>query len=151
MRSLAFLALAALLATGCASTRTGSAKVLKVLPHFLDREGRHSVSPSLYDRDAYQARLRRHPEERSGLRFDVEWKSYTAARFRLRVELRGARGQEPTTAALEVSAQHVGGLSAWSALQLDGADYEKFGELVAWRVSLWDGDGLVGEKKSFLW
>src|SRR5258705_13546151 len=56
-----------------ASAATG--RIIKVLPHFLDLKGRHSLSPSLYDRDAYQARLRDHREERSGMRFDIEWKS----------------------------------------------------------------------------
>ena len=44
-----------------------SGKVVKVLPHYLDLEGRHTLSPSLYERDAYQAVLRQHPERRSGI------------------------------------------------------------------------------------
>ena len=50
-------------------------RVIKVLPHFLDLQGRAALSPSLYDRDAYQAVLRDHPEKRSGLRFDMQWKT----------------------------------------------------------------------------
>ncbi len=30
-----------------------SARIAKVLPQLLDLEGRHALSPSLYDRDAY--------------------------------------------------------------------------------------------------
>ena len=37
-------------------------KIAKVLPQLLDDQGRHTVSPSLYGRDAYQALLREHPE-----------------------------------------------------------------------------------------
>jgi len=32
-----------------------------------------------------------------------------------------------------------------------GEEYQKFGELVAWRVTLWDGDTVIGQEKSFLW
>jgi hypothetical protein len=32
-----------------------------------------------------------------------------------------------------------------------GDEYKKLGELVAWRVTLWDGDKLLAEQKSFLW
>jgi hypothetical protein len=34
---------------------------------------------------------------------------------------------------------------------IDGENYKNFGELVAWRVTLWAGDQLLGEQKSFLW
>src|SRR5439155_1231097 len=45
--------------------RGAEAKIYKVLPTFIDKEGRHSLSPSLYERDAYQAQLRKHPEQRA--------------------------------------------------------------------------------------
>jgi hypothetical protein len=128
-----------------------SAKVIKVLPHFLDLQGRHSISPSLYDRDAYQAKLRRTPKERSGLRFDIQWRSKEVAELRLRVEMRGGREKEATTAVLETTAKHVAGFSKWTALTLSGEDYKKFGELDAWRVTLLDGNQVISEKKSFLW
>jgi hypothetical protein len=32
-----------------------------------------------------------------------------------------------------------------------GEDFRSGGSVTAWRVSLWDGDQLVAEKKSFLW
>src|SRR4051794_13527003 len=100
-----------------------SAKVIKVLPHFLDQEGRHSISPSLYDRDAYQARLRRNPKERSGLRFDVQWRSGEVSQLKLRIEMRGGRDKETTQAVLETSAKHVAGFSKWTALTLTRDDY----------------------------
>ena len=40
----------------------GSGRILKVLPHLLDGKGHHTLSPSLLERDAYQAELRLHPE-----------------------------------------------------------------------------------------
>ncbi len=140
-----------LLTTVTASAASG--RVVKVLPHFLDLEGRHSVSPSLYDRDAYQAELRKHPEKRSGLRFDILWRARGAAKTKakLRVELRGtASGNLPSETTIE-SEVNVTGTSHWAAVKLDGEAYKKFGEVTAWRVTLWSGDQLLGEQKSFLW
>lgn len=128
-----------------------SARVLKVLPHFLDLEGRHSLSPSLYERDAYQARLRQHPEQRGGLRFDVHCKSRGLTNFILRVEMRGAQGKEATAHTLEKVLATKDRFSGWSALSVTGEEYRRFGELVAWRVTLWAGSTLLAEQRSFLW
>lgn len=140
-----------LLVSSSPAARAASWKVTKVLPLYLNRDGRHAVSPSLFDRDAYQSFLRHHPEERSGVRFAIHWKTSDAAVLKLRVEMRGALEKEATTATLEESVQHRGFFGHWFALQLAGADYKKFGELVAWRVTLWKGGQQVAEQKSFLW
>src|SRR5882724_11284557 len=98
-------------------------RVLKVLPHFLDLQGRHTLTPSLYDRDAYQARLREHPEQRSGIRFDVQWKSKGAAwsPLVLRVELRGiVVGDAPKELILEEPAEGRTWFNHWTKLVLDG-------------------------------
>jgi len=134
-----------------AQAATGA--VVKVLPHFLDLDGIHSVSPSLYDRDAYQALLRQHPERRSGIRFDILWRgrSKTLEKALLRVELRGtAKGNLPSETKLETNVV-ITGTSHWAALKLDGENYKSFGEITAWRVTLWSGDKVIGEQKSFLW
>ena len=137
---------------GCGpNAQAASPKIIKVLPQFLDREERHAVSPSLFDRDAYQDHLRRHPEERSAIRFAIQWKAPKSPQLKLRVEMRGARGQEPTKAVIEEPVKHRGILSNWSFLQLAGEEYKKFGELAAWRATLWDGAQQVAEQRSFLW
>ena len=127
------------------------AKILKVLPHYLDPQGRHTLSPSLYDRDAYQAKLRKTPAARTALRFDVQWKARGTAPLKLRVELRGAAGKVPTTAVLEEPAKFSRWFSQWSAVTLKGDDYKKFGELTGWRATLWRDGELLAEQKSFLW
>jgi hypothetical protein len=138
---------------GTISAPAAIGRVNKVLPHFLDAQGRHSLSPSLFDRDAYQARLRQHPELRSGLRYDVSWRvrSVKASTFKLRLELRGiAKGNLPQLKTLEQEVK--GGVaSRWTSLKLTGEDYQSFGEVTAWRVTLWEGDQMLGEQKSFLW
>jgi hypothetical protein len=151
-RVLHLVVLLILLITGGAAS-AASGRIVKVLPHFLDLEGRHSVSPSLYDRDAYQAQLRQHPEQRSGIRFDILWRARgaTKEKARLQVELRGtAKGNLPSETTLQTEVT-VTGTSHWASLKLDGENYKKFGEITAWRVTLWSGDQMIGEQKSFLW
>lgn len=128
-----------------------SAKIIKVLPHYLDKEGHHTLAPSLYERDAYQAHLRKNAGERGGLRFDVQWKASGANGLKMRVELRGSADKTPSTSVLEAGVSPGKVFSKWSALSLRDAEYQKFGELIAWRVTLWDGDRQVAEQKSFLW
>jgi hypothetical protein len=130
-----------------------SGRVVKVLPLFLDQKGHDAPSPSLYDRDAYQAYLRQHINQISAIRFDVLWKASNAAgeKLKLRIELRGVgAGGMPTQSALEQTVTPKW-LRSWTSLKLEGPDYEHFGEVVAWRTTLWDGDQLLGEQKSFLW
>ena len=149
---IAFLPAFLLAAPLAAAPATG--RVLKVLPHYLDLKGRHTPSPNLFDRDVYQAQLRQHPAKRSGLRFDVQWKAKDAdaAQLKLRVELRGVvKGNLPKQRVIEQPVTSRRWFSTWSAIALSGADYKEFGELMAWRVTLWSGGQLLGEQKSFLW
>jgi hypothetical protein len=151
-RRLFQIALCCLLAAPLAAA-AASGRIIKVLPHFLDAKGRHALSPSLYDRDAYQAYLRVHPKLRSGMRFDVQWKARgLAAPLKLRVELIGtARGDLPARLVLEYDVKAGGWFSHWTSLPLTGEEYRKLGNLTGWRATLWQGDRLLGEQKSFLW
>lgn len=117
----------------------------------MDTQGRVSLNPSLYERDAYQVQLRTHPEERSGLRFDVQWRSRDAGQLKLRIELRGNLRRNGTTAVIEETVKFHGLFTTWSKATLTGEAYKKFGELSAWRATLWDGEKMVAEQKSFLW
>ena len=128
-------------------------RVIKVLPLFLDLQGRDSRSPSLLERDLYQVYLRQHTNEISAIRFDVLWKAANAkaAKLKLRVELRGAGpGSLPRQRVLEQPVT-PGFFRRWTALTLTGADDNDFGKLIAWRVTLWSDDRLLDEQKSFLW
>ena len=152
MRHIRFTLLLLLLAwPGLSAQAAAKAKLIKILPLYLDQAGRSALSPSLYDRDAYQAQLRRRPADRSGQRFTVQWRAGDVTTLKLRIELRGFHDKETTTALLEQIVKHGGGLSQWTELTLGGEDYKKFGDLIAWRATLWDGEKLVGEQKSFLW
>ncbi len=133
--------------------QASSAKVLKVLPHYLDLEGRESLSPSLYERDAYQFLLRNHPEKRSALRFDVNWKARRSAgeKLILRLELRSSGQGMAQPLVLERPVRPKRFFSSWSSLRLEGEEYQNFGQLLAWRVTLWRDDQLLAEQKSFLW
>ncbi len=130
-----------------------SGQIKKVLPHYLDQHGRHTLAPSLYERDAYQAHLRQHPEERSAVRFDVQWKAPGAhsKNLKLRLELRGSASESPKPLILDLPVEAPRFFSKWSSLMLRNSDYEKLGSLIAWRATLWDGETLLAERKSFLW
>ena len=136
------------------TVRAAEGRVYKVLPQFLDLQGRSSLTPSLYDRDAYQNILRRNPARCSGLRFAVQWKARDASpdSLKLRVEMRGiADASQPKRTTVETPVHQHSWFSHWSSLVFKGDDYKSFGEVTAWRVTLWDGDQLLAEQKSFLW
>jgi hypothetical protein len=131
-----------------------SGRIVKVLPHLLDEDGNHTVSPSLFDRDAYQALLRANPERVTGIRYDVRWKASRAngQALTVRLELRGLfEGKFPRSTTLETTVQGQKSLRCWTALELSGDPYLQFGKVIAWRATLWNGETLMDEYRSFLW
>ena len=135
------------------ATDAVTGRVLKMLPFLLDLQGRDSTSPSLFDRDAYQARLRQHLKEVSGVRFDVQWKAAKAPaeKLKIRVEARGvSHDGSPRLKTYEAEVT-AGTFSHWTQFLMTGDEYKKFGVVVAWRATLWNGDTLLSEQKSFLW
>jgi hypothetical protein len=140
------------LSAACASDAV-TGRVVKMLPLFLDLKGRDAVSPSLYDRDAYQFYLRQHTNEVSAIRFDVLWSASNAkdAKLKLRLELRGVGPDNlPRQTTLEQTVTpHF--FRHWTSFTIAGDDYKKFGEVTSWRVTLWSENGMFAEQKSFLW
>jgi hypothetical protein len=128
-------------------------RVVKVLVLLMDTNSAVAPSPSLFDRDAYQAYLLAHTNDISGVRLDVCWSARHArgTNLKLRVELKGIGANGiPTQSILEQTItprlfHH------WTSLTLDGQDYKHFGVLGAWRATLWNGGQLLGEQESFLW
>ncbi len=140
----------------CASPLfAGTGGILKVLPEFLDKNGKTALTPSLYDRDAYQAILRIHPSRRSGIRFYIQWKTKGAVWEPLvvRLELRGAAaGTLPKKLVLDNFVENVATpFSRWVEVDLVGDEYKNFGGVTAWRASLWEGRRMLGKQQSFLW
>ena len=151
MRALLIL----IIALGAAAARADAVpgRILKVLPFLVDQQGRIAKSPSLFDRDAYQTYLRVHTNDVSALRYDVLWKAAKAPAesWKIAVELRGiATNGVPRLCTLETNVV-PGTWRRWTALPLAGEDYKNFGQVVAWRVRLWNGGQLLSEQKSFLW
>ncbi len=154
MRALGIFLLAFGLLAPVHAAETVTGRVSKVLPLLLDLQGRAALSPSLFDRDAYQAQLRAHTNQVSAIRYDVLWtaKNAGAAKLKIRVELRGVgTGNLPRFKTLETAAAAPGRWGRWTSLTLGGDDFKSFGTVTAWRASLWDGDRRLGEEKSFLW
>ena len=128
-------------------------RIVKALPLFLDLKGHDALSPSLFDRDAYQVYLRQHTNEVSALRFDVLWQvaNPAEAKYKIRAELRGvAADGTPAAKTLEQDVKPPL-FRRWTSLTLGGGDLKKFGTLVAWRVTLLADDRELCEQKSFLW
>jgi hypothetical protein len=151
MRRLMLLLLVALAPV---AAQAAEPRVYKVLPQYLDTNGLASLTPSLYDRDAYQAFLRRNPSKRTALRFVVQWNAPVTStnEWKLRVELRGVpQGENPKQTVLELPLAPHHGFSRWDSVILKGDEYKAFGDVTAWRTTLWDGDKLLDEQKSFLW
>jgi hypothetical protein len=127
-------------------------KIKKVLPHWLDKQGRHLLSPSLLERDAYQALLRKEPERRGGLRFDVQCGTLPpGTSFVLKLEIRGSKSNAPTFVHVEQPLPPKARFQRWQSLTLGAEQYQDLGELVAWRATLWTTNQFVAEQKSFLW
>jgi hypothetical protein len=144
------IAVAVLLAP---AARAGEGSVAKVLTQLLDKQGRHARSPSLYERDAYQFQLRKNPALCEGVRLAVQWKAKKVdwSKLRLRAEMRGVLENTQHTVTLEEPAKKSGWFGHWSEFRIEGADFKAFGRLVAWRVSLLEGDRELDHLQSFLW
>jgi len=149
--SAAVCALAFVWVLACADAATG--RIIKVLPQRLDLQGRHALSPSLFERDAYQAVLQRNPRQCSGLRYAVQWKTKGAggASLRLRAELLTSKTTQDEPLVIERAVQAKTGWSRWTSLPLDGDAFKQAGDVIAWRITLWDDATLLAEQKSFLW
>jgi hypothetical protein len=135
------------------AVRAEEARIVKVLPQLLDTHGRETLSPSLYERDAYQFHLRKTRALRGGLRLDVQWKAKKVdwSKLKLRAEMRCLLEDNLHTVTMEEPAVKNGHYSSWTEFRVEGPDYKEFGDLVAWRVGLWDGDHELSHLESFLW
>ena len=116
------LVLVLLVITGCGTVRgLSGTSIIKVLPHYLDNEVH-------------------------GVRYDVNWRG--KGEVTLRLELRSSTSKPMTME------QKVGpGLirTQWTPILLDAKTYRSFGQPEAWRVSIWQGEEMLGEQLSFLW
>ena len=133
MRRVCFwLAMLCLMTMTARTAGAANGKVIKALPQFLDAQGRSALSPSLFDRDAYQAYLRKHPAERKALRLAVQWKAGGVdwSRVKLRAELRGVLGNSLHTTTLEMPVKKNGLFSNWTDFKIEGEDFKNSGN---WR------------------
>ena len=153
MRALLILLLTLGLCAAAKAAGAVTGRVVKVLPLLLDLKGRTALSPSLFDRDAYQAKLRQETNQISAIRYDVQWSAKNAgeAKLKIQLELRGVSTNSlPKFKTLEAEAT-TGFLDNWTSLTLTGDEFKSFGGVTAWRATLWDGDRQIAEQKSFLW
>ncbi len=149
-RTLSILAAGVLASQALAAGTTG--RIVKVLPHYVDLQGRHTLSPSLFERDAYQALLRAHPDRQGGMRFDVRWKTRKASGQAPVLRLELVTAQHPKTRPLVIETPlPPGRRTGWTPIRIDRSTLLKAGNLIAWRVSLLEGDQPLHTRQSFLW
>ncbi len=135
------------------SAMAGKARIIKTLQHRLDDHGRHTLSPSLYERDAYQAHLRARPELVKALRFDIQWSGSRLDKndLKMRLELRSHSTASGKPFVIEQPVKVKGWFSHWAQVEVDADTLKKIGDITAWRVTLWEGGEMRAEQRSFLW
>lgn len=127
-------------------------RIMKVLPHYLDKQGRHTLSPSLLERDAYQAVLRKDPSKRGGMRFDVLCGTLPPhPDLTLRIEVRGNKDRNSVILQREKALTPRDRFHRWQEVVLDESACREFGDLLAWRATLWRNGQQIAEQRSFLW
>lgn len=153
LRHFAFVAwLAFLCAVVEGESFAAEVRVIKVLTHLVDAQGRVALAPSLYERDAYQLHLRTNPDLVSGMRFDVQFKApRKAGPVLLRVEARGSKSGLGKAQVFEAEVLPARFFSTWRSIELDKAAHDALGSVVAWRASIWRDGQMLAEQKSFLW
>lgn len=132
-----------LLAMGCSTT---TPRVLEVS----SRTRLRNVDPA--DEDLFSndqaSRIRFEPralsidEQRE--EFYVRWRPRSVSLVKFEYRQIG----KPTIVAEQTYVPHR---AASTVFKVHGEEFRSGGSVSAWRVSLWDGDQLVAEKKSFLW
>jgi len=131
--------------------QASEARVVKVLPHWVDHQGRHALSPSLYERDAYQAELRDHPDKRGGLQYEVLWKASgrVTGPLTLRLELRGGQSGVPEVVEMSVKRGLFG--RRWSRVIVPAEQVGRLGTVTAWKATLIEAGKPLAGSQSFLW
>jgi len=134
-------------------TAEAEGKVYKVLTHLLDLKGKHRLSPSLFERDAYQEQLRANPQLVSGAAFEIHWKAKDGHKKDnvIQIQIRGSKNYQdkPLTKTIKVKGRKY--FKTWSRITLSKKEMQDIGKIVAWKVSLLDEEKVISEHFSFLW
>ncbi|MDD2709653.1 MAG: hypothetical protein PHV34_16830 [Verrucomicrobiae bacterium] len=130
-------------------------KIAKVNSQYVDLEGYVARGAGDFpDQARYQRGLERSGKF-SAIRFSILWKAPSTPTPNLMVRL-DACGEDPktgqTTTAVRIrrypTKSHI---SAWAILEIEGDALARFGRLKSWKVSLYQEDELMAERKSFMW
>lgn len=135
------------------SVQAGSIKIFKVLPHYLDKQNRHSLSPSPFERDRYQSILRADIEKCSTIRFDIQWRNTLSdlENMSITVEIRGNKmGSEPVSFTQKLPSKKSI-WSKWTKIKIPEETFHKMDGIGAWRVIIQDGEKTLQEYRSFMW
>lgn len=127
--------------------------VHKVLVHYLDLDGHHRKSPSLFERDVYQEFLRTHPEQVSAIAFDVLWKVPQSHKrdLSVRLEIRGSENYQTAPMSMVVPVNGRKYFKTWSRVTLNREEIDSIGKIVAWKVTVEEDGKALSSHHSFLW
>ncbi len=145
------VAIVCCLAFTCFCLQGAEGKIVKVLPQYIDKEGRNSTTPSLIERDVYQKTLKNNPDKCGGIRFNVQWKASKSKEVTLKIEMIGSMDNGAKVFTEEKTLKKETFFGHWTTITIAGDKFKKLGEVIAWRATLWRGGKLVSEQKSFLW
>lgn len=142
----------ALLLLGATTAFASEAKIIKVLNHLEDAQGRIALAPSLFERDAYQLHLRNNSKLIAAARFEVQYKaSRSDGPVSVRIEVRGSKTGLGQSRTFEAEDRPARWFSSWARIKLDKSTNEALGTIVAWRATVWRGGEMIAEQQSFLW
>lgn len=132
----------------------GRIRVTKALVHYLDLNGKHTLSPSPFERDCYQAILRLNREKCSTMCFDIQWRN-TLTDFgddlTITVEARAGGVDSEVVSVTQPIRGKKSIWSHWTRVKLSEEDFERLQTVSAWRILIRDGNDLVEEFRSFMW
>ena len=89
-------------------------------------------------------------EAKKGRYYTVSWRGLNAQKGRIRIVFEYRQGKSGANAkTLAQTFQHAS--RGKTEFQVIGDAYQKGGDVIAWRMSLYEGAQLISVKKSYLW
>jgi hypothetical protein len=131
-------------------------EVMKVHHEFIDQLGETTEAiGDLKEKARYQRELSLDAKRVSGIRFLVHWKAPSSEipKFAVKIEARGvlpATNEETFTEIIKIYKQ-TPSFSGWTYADIKGSHLEKFGRVVAWKVTLLQNGKPMATRSSFTW
>ena len=131
-------------------------KVIKVNHEWIDSEGHTHAEIADFPAKAKYQKTLDDTGKHSGIRFHIHWTTPSARlpHFAVKLEVQGydAKTQRETLETLLATyPKNPRFKSGWSRLDIKRDTLERLGDLMAWKVTLFQNGQFVAERKSFTW